>query len=209
MISGIPQGSVLGPLLFVIFINDLPDEVKFSMCKLFADDCKLYRAVNIGENILQTDLSNFEKWSKRWQLPFNESKCKVMHFGFKNQHQSLNTSDNEKDLGVFVDDKLKFHIPAASASKKANQMLGIIKKAYTSREPSTTCVLYKAMVRPHLEYGNAIWGPFYQDDIKIIEAVQRRATKLILRRKERGAFKITKTSFFSIPTKARGHDLDV
>ena len=151
----------------------------------------MYRAVDIGGNSLQTDLSNFEAWSKRWQLPFNESKCKVMHFGFKNQHQSyqlndqtLNTSDNEKDLGVLVDDKLKFHIHAASASKKANQMLGIIKKAYTSREASIICLLYKAMVRPHLEYGNAIWGPFYQEDIKIIEAVQRRATKLILGMKE-------------------------
>ena len=135
VISGIPQGSVLGPLLFVIFINDLPDEVKFGICKLFADDCKLYGVVNDSENKLQTDLSNLEKWSKKWQLPFNESKCKVMHFGLKNQHQSyqlndqtLIPSDKEKDLGVFVDDTLKFHIHAASASKKANQMLGIINR---------------------------------------------------------------------------------
>ena len=157
MISGIPQGSVIGPLLFVIFINDLPDEVKFGICKLFADDCKLYGVVNDSENKLQTDLSNLEKWSKQWQLPFNESKCKVMHFGLKNQHQSyqlndqtLIPSDKEKDLGVIVDDTLNIHIHAAAASKKANQMLGIIKKAYISREQSTISLLYKTMVRPHL-----------------------------------------------------------
>ena len=186
VISGIPQGSVLGPILFVLFINDLPDEIKFSICKLFADDCKLYGAVNVGESGLQKDLSNMEKWSRQWQLLFNASKCKVMHFGNNNQQQSyhlnnhtLEASNNEKDLGVIIDEKLKFHIHAASASKKANQMLGVIKRAYTSRDSSTICPLYKALVRPHLEYGNTIWGPFYREDIKIIESVQRRATKLI------------------------------
>ena len=98
-----------------------------------------------------------------------------MHFGLKNQHQSyqlndqtLILSDKEKDLGVFVDNTLKFHIHASSASKKVNQILGIIKKAYTSREQLTVTLLYKSMVRPHLEYGNIIWGSFYRDDIKKI-----------------------------------------
>ena len=186
VISGIPQGSVLGPLLFVIFINDMPDEVKFSVCKLFADDCKLYSTVVGADNKLQEDLTKLEEWSKKWQLPFNANKCKAMHLGNNNpnftyylNNHPLEMTRNEKDLGVIIDDSLKFHEHTASAVKKANQILGVVKKSYNARDKTTICTLYKALVRPHLEYGNAIWGPFLLGDIRKIEAVQRRATKLI------------------------------
>ena len=138
------------------------------------------------ENKLQIDLTNLEKWSERWQLPFNASKCKVIHFGHNNQRHeyhlddhTLEKIDNQKDVGVIIDNNLKFHIHSASASKKANQILGIIKKSYNTRDALTFSTLYKSMVRPHLEYGNTIWGPYYQGDIKVVESVQRRATKLI------------------------------
>ena len=78
-----------------------------------------------------------------------------------------------------IDDKLRFHVHAASATKKANQMLGVIKRTYVTRDANTISTLYKSMVRPHLEYGNAIWGPCYIGDLKLVEGVQRRATKLI------------------------------
>ena len=111
---GIPQGSVIGPILFVIFINDMPNVVKHSFCKLFADDCKLYGKVTAtGENLLQTDLTFLEEWSRIWQLPFNAKKCKSMHFGHKNPRRvyilnglELEQTTSEKDLGVMVDDKL-------------------------------------------------------------------------------------------------------
>ena len=149
--SGIPQGSVLGPLLFVIFINDMPDVVKKSICKLFADDCKLYRAIeNEADTKLQEDLANLERWSNEWQLPFNATKCKVMHFGrgnpkhsYKMNGHSLETTTQEKDLGVIIDDTLKFHEHTAAAAKKANQVLGVIKKAYTTRDADTISTLYK------------------------------------------------------------------
>ena len=118
MISGIPQGSVLGPLLFVIFINDMRDKVKFNICKLFADDCKLYVIVNtVTENKLQMDLRKLEE-------------CKVMHFGYQNLQQTYHESSHiEKDLGVTIDNNLKFHNHTAKAKKKANQIFGIMKKS--------------------------------------------------------------------------------
>ena len=187
VISGIPQGSVIGPILFVIFINDVPTQVIHNFCKLFADDCKLFGPViSSGENLVQSDLAKLEQWSKIWQLPFNAKKCKVMHFGYNNPKreytlngQVLESTEAEKDLGVMVDDKLKFHIHTAFAVKKANQMLGVIKRTYVTRDAVTIPTLYKSMVRPHLEYGNAIWGPCYVGDSKSVEGVQRRATKLV------------------------------
>ena len=187
VISGIPQGSVIGPILFVIFINDMPTQVVHNFCKLFADDCKLFGPViSSGENLVQSDLAKLEQWSKIWQLPFNAKKCKVMHFGYNNPKreytlngQVLESTEAEKDLGVMVDDKLKFHIHTAFAVKKANQMLGVIKRTYVTRDAVTIPTLYKSMVRPHLEYGNAIWGPCYVGDSKSVEGVQRRATKLV------------------------------
>ena len=187
VLSGIPQGSVIGPILFIIFINDMPEKVKFNMCKLFADDCKLYGLVErLEANTLQQDLDNIQDWSNRWQLPFNTTKCKVMHFGTKNpqrkyrmKNHTLESTEQEKDLGVMIDPTLKFHIHTAAATKKANQILGLVKKTYTTRDATSISTLYKSMVRPHLEYGNTIWGPFFVGDAKTIEAVQRRATKLI------------------------------
>ena len=140
VVSGIPQGSVLGPLLFVIFIKDMPDVVKFNICKLFADDCKLYGTVNTAAgNKLQIDLRKLEEWSRKWQLPFNATKCKVMHFGYHNPQQTyhlnnhaIKSSHKEKDLGVIIDDTLKFHDHTAKAVKKANQVLGVLKKSYNT-----------------------------------------------------------------------------
>ena len=189
VLSGIPQGSVIGPILFVIFINDMPDSVKHSLCKLFADDCKLYgKVTSAGVNMVQEDLTNLEQWSRIWQLPFNAKKCKCMHFGHNNPNhtyvldgQVLEAITNEKDLGVMVDNKLNFHVHAATATKKANQILGVIKRTYKTRDEHTIGTLYKAMVRCHLEYGNAVWGPCHMGDLKLVEGVQRRATKLIPR----------------------------
>ena len=187
VLSGIPQGSVIGPILFVIFINDMPSEVKHNFCKLFADDCKLYGNVKLDEeNSMQLDLTNLVDWSKRWQQPFNAKKCKAMHLGSNNPKlayqmngHTLECISSEKDLGVLIDDTLKFHLQTAAATKKANQVLGVIKRSYQTRDTLTMSTLYKSMVRPHLEYGNVIWGPFYAGDKKAVESVQRRATKLI------------------------------
>ena len=110
-----------------------------------------------------------------------------MHFGENNpeyyyvlNNHVLEKSEQEKDLGVIIDENLKFHAHTAAAVKIANQVLGLIKKSYHSRDSYTIKTFYKTMVRPHLEYGNAIWGPNYLGDIKILEKIQRRATKMTI-----------------------------
>ena len=111
VLSGIPQGSVLGPVLFILYINDLPELVdNFTM--LFADDTKLYSTVNnkSDQGALQKDLNKLIQWSNRWQLNFNASKCKVLHYGRKNMQLEYTMNDGqntlvvqaveEKDLGI-------------------------------------------------------------------------------------------------------------
>ena len=105
-----------------------------------------------------------EKWSTKWQLPFNATKCKVMHFGTSNPKHSyiinnhiLEKSKKEKDLGLTIDTDLKFHEHTAAAIKKGNQILRLIKKSYRTRDSLTIPTLYKSLVRTHLEYGNPIW----------------------------------------------------
>ena len=169
--SGIPQGSVMGPILFVIFINDMPDVVD-SMCQLFADDAKLYRNVTSPEDNrkLQDDLDRIYEWSTLWQLPFNIDKCKSLHIGRKNKRYwyemngtKLKQVTEEKDLGILIDDELKFHKQSASATKKANAILGLLKKSFSLLDKKTLPLLYKSLIRPHLEYGNVVWGPHYAE----------------------------------------------
>ena len=166
--SGIPQGSVLGPILFVIFINDMP-EVVDSMCQLFADDAKVFRSMDTKEEIccLQMDIDKLHAWSEKWQLLFNVKKCKCLHIGhnntchkYKMNGNKLDHVDEEKDLGVLIDDQLKFHRQTASAVKKANRVLGLVKKTFAVLDMQTLPLLYTSLVRGHLEYGNIIWGPF-------------------------------------------------
>ena len=187
MTSGVPQGSVLGPLLFLIFINDLPNNVQ-SGIKIFADDTKIYNKAShpISVQSLQEDIDRVYKWSEEWQLRFNVEKCSVLHIGSNNRHQcytmggvALNRSETERDLGVLVDDNLKFREQASSATSKATRVLAVIRKSFAHIDMFTLPLLYKALVRPLLEYGNSTWGPFNRADEQALEKVQRRATRLV------------------------------
>ena len=185
--SGIPQGSVLGPIMFIIYINDLPDVVN-SYVKIFADDTKLFRIIanNEDQQLLQSDLKALYNWSIKWQLKFNESKCKVIHYGNRNlncpytlNNIELEASSNEKDLGVTFDDKLKFSKHVSSITAKANSRLAIIKRTMNELTIEIFLPLYKSLVRPLLEYCSTIWNPLLKGDKDEIEKVQRRATKLV------------------------------
>ncbi|MES9879908.1 MAG: reverse transcriptase family protein [Sedimenticola sp.] len=184
VLSGVPQGSVLGPILFIIYINDLPEVVN-STVKIFADDTKLY-SKDSDYNIIQQDLDSLCSWADLWQLRFNVSKCKAIHYGRDNQEHmysmnsvNLEIVSEEKDLGITFQQNLKFSSHIASKVNKANSMLSLIVRSFDYIEKDTFLMLYKAMVRPHIEYGNTIWYPFLRKDIISVEKVQKRATKTV------------------------------
>ena len=187
VVSGVPQGSVLGPILFVLYINDLPDHVK-CMLEMFADDTKIYGEVKGEEGIrkLQTDLDNLQLWSEEWLLRFNAGKCKTMHIGSGNkQHDyimgntKLETIDEEKDLGVYITNDLKPSTHCSKAAAKAMSCLGLVKRSFKHIDPEGFQILYKTYIRPHLEYSVQAWSPYMEKDIQCLEKVQRRATKLV------------------------------
>lgn len=187
VLSGVPQGSVLGPLLFLIYIDDIDENIRSRLLK-FADDTKLFGPVATPEQaeILQQDLRQMHYWSKEWQMLFNPGKCKCLHLGFNNLNYDYFVGDNliesteeEKDLGVWVDVLMNFSKQCAAAVAKANGVLATIRRTITNKSPKIIIPLYKSLVRPHLEYAVQAWRPFLQRDVDNIEKVQQRALRLI------------------------------
>ncbi|GAB0176341.1 mitochondrial enolase superfamily member 1 [Grus japonensis] len=156
----VPQGSILGPVLFNIFISDLDDGIQYTLMK-FAGGTKLNGEVDTSEArvTVQEDLDRLEEWANKKFMKFNKDKCKVLHLGKHNpgvQHRpgstQLGSSSVERDLGVVVDNRLNMSEHCAAAAKKANRMLGCINKGITSRDKEVIIPLYSVLVRPHLEY---------------------------------------------------------
>ena len=173
--SGVPQGSVLGPLLFLIFINDLAQDLQ-NPCFMFADDVK------IAGLELQRDLEVVHQWSVKWDLPLNLSKCRVLTAGDNTYVLSglpLVRASEIKDLGVIMTDDFKPTAQCQRAANKARGELFRLRSTITCRKPEVFVPIYKAIVRPHLEYCVQAWAPYYRRDIACLEQVQRLATRMI------------------------------
>ncbi len=184
--SGVPQGSVLGPLLFIIYIES---NIK-SKIRLFVDDCVLYRDVRTLEDygVLKDDLSKLEQWSNTWQLKFNVNKCKVMCISAKKLNQTLNYKINNnnlevvsvfKYLGVVIDCKLTWRDQVNHATSKATKILNLPRRNLRHATKSAKSKAFSALVKPHLEYSAPVWAPHTKNNINKIENVQKRAARWI------------------------------
>ena len=192
--SGVPQGSILGPALFVLFINDMPNVLSHSSTlALFADDAKCFRAIRSYTDcaLLQDDIGKLVDWSNNWKLDFNVDKCSLCTVSRKRNPiicnynmggKVLNRVGAQRDLGVLMSDTANFSDHIHAQVNKANKMLGFIRRTINGNKilSPTLRSLYVTLVRSHLDYASEIWSPKSVTMIKRIEGVQRRATKLML-----------------------------
>ena len=189
--SGVPQGSILGPDLFTLYVNDLPDAVKFGQIAMLADDTKLFSTIRTEKDCknLQNDLDGLQVWSSESGLSFNVKKCKAQHITRKitpkittyKLSSNLQQIDSERGLGVWVQNNLSWNKQVDYQSAKANKLLGYIRRSTLYIHNTTVRrILYLTLVRPHLGYATQIWSPQSVLQIQQIERTQRRATKFIL-----------------------------
>lgn len=187
--SGVPQGTVLGPLLFLIYINDLPLQVSLSMC-LFADDCVVYRKIASPSDsaALQSDLDSINEWCSNSQMSLNVNKCKHMRFTRSSFQTSspltLNTvplqqTDTYKYIGVLLTKNLSWDSHINTVVSAANRSLGYLRRNFRSVPSNLKRLLYISLVRSKLEYASSIWHPHLSSLTDSIEAVQNRAARFI------------------------------
>ena len=190
--SGVPQGSILGPLLFLVYSNDIHSYIQKSKLALFADDSKLFLPLvqPNSSSVLQNDLDNLINWTTDNQMELNHTKCKALRIFRKKTPFQTNYSinghiieqvTNMKDLGVIVSKDLSWSRHIESIVSQANKTLGLIKRTCKDvKNVQTRRTLYCALVRSKLEYASNVWSPYTIKHKLLIENVQRRATRFIL-----------------------------
>ena len=189
--SGVPQGSVLGPLLFLLYINDLPNYVsRESTARLFADDCVLYRRIKSDEDAhtLQKDFNGLQRWEKDWLMEFHPQKCQVMHITNKrkpikvpyNIHEhTLEEVDSAKYLGLNIHKTLNWNLHIDTVTKKSNNARSFLQRNISQCPRKTKELCYNTLVRPLMEYATVIWDPFTESNIRKLEMVQRRSARML------------------------------
>ena len=192
VLSGVPQGSLLGPLLFVVYVNDLPNVFHHTIPFIFADDTKCLKIIKepADSHCLQLDLDNLSAWSQSSDLLFNQNKFVHSHFwkssmsSFTNEYYvngtKITTHDSTNDLRILLSNNLDWNDHYHNITAKAYKILGLLRRCFKTDYTDTKRLLYISLVRSHLLYCSQIWRPYKIKDILLLKRVQQRATKYIL-----------------------------
>jgi hypothetical protein len=189
--SGVPQGTVLGPAMFLLYINYHPEKNP-STVRLLADDCIMYKSIDSAEDpvILQKDIDSLCTWQNQWLMKFNTKKCFAMNVthkknsvitNYKMDGSQLQTVDNHIYLGINLNNTLSWNNHIVNTTTKANRTLGLLRRNFYHCNQDVKATAYKTLVRPQLEYCSTIWDPHHQTNINAIEAVQNRAARFVKR----------------------------
>jgi hypothetical protein len=188
--SGVPQGGILSPVLFLMFIEDMDDPISGAVFK-FADDAKIVRRlhrehVSLDIHDMIGDLVALKEWSEKWGMKFNVSKFRTMHFGFWNPEfqyricgRYLESAEQHRDLGAIISSDLKASRHCEQAVKKANRIIGFISRCFVHMGKRMFLPIYYSLIRPILEYASCAWNPHHARNITLLERTQARATKLV------------------------------
>lgn len=209
--SGVPQGSVLGPLLFLIYINDLPSQVT-STIHLFADDCVIFREItaDCDTNRLQSDLDIISNWCSLWLMELNVNKCKAMHVSrtsnvsqvYYLNNLPLEQVTSYKYLGIHITYNLTWATHINNIVNNANRALGYLRRNFFKAPHSLKLLLYKTLIRPKLEYATSVWDPNNLNLINALELVQNNAARFILSNYNRTASVTAMKTNLSLPSLA-------
>ena len=186
--SGVPQGSVLGPLLFLLYINDISSVVAHSKVKLFADDVTIYKEISSSSDaaLLQVDLSSIAQWAKKWLLNLNPLKCDSTVISNKRSpplppyhldSSAISHHPVVRYLGVLVDSKLNCNEHCKCVSAKASKLLNFLCHCLYNSSISIKSIAYKCIVLPVLEYACPVWHLYSNTIVNLLESIQLRAAR--------------------------------
>ena len=215
-----PQGSVIGPVLFLLYINDITDSIN-SNIRLFADDSIIYREIQTPKDhdILQTDLNKLFEWATKWQMNFNIAKCDLLritqkqkpnHFTYAITNQPISQVESHPYLSITIDSKLSWSKHIHTTTSQCARTLGLLKRTLHPATPKVKETAYNMLIRPKLEYATVAWNPQKQNNIDTLEKNQRSAARFTLndhRRKTSTTELIKKLGWETLETRRIQHQL--
>ena len=209
---GVPQGSVLGPILFLIYSKDLPDYFQNnSTIKLFAEDTIIYKTITNqhDSNALQEDLDALQRWASDWLMHFHPQKCQTMHITKKQNiiqstytihNHNLQTTNTAKYLGIHIHNTLNWNAHINKTAQRANTTSAFLHRNIRTYPRKIKHLAYTTLVRPILDYASIIWDPHTDSNIHKLETVQRRSARHIIHNYNRHASVTTMLQHLDLPT---------